>query len=169
MGKRKTVEGRKQATDFKEAVCCRSASFRAGVSNSRPQGRMRPIELLSAAPQVILKLLMNFGSTATDNCRTNAWSSEQRPHWRGTNLCHSEATFLQPERCWPFFWRSIHLGAKFQRLFPREVVIPESKATCGRRHDYSHMQWGPQRCGPQHHCSYMQIGPQKPTSLTPLV
>ena len=32
------------------------------MSNSRPTGRMRPLELLSAAPETILKLRMNFGS-----------------------------------------------------------------------------------------------------------
>ena len=45
--------------------------FTAGMSNSHPPGRMRLLELLSAAPETILQLLMNFGSIATDNCRTN--------------------------------------------------------------------------------------------------
>ena len=37
-------------------------SYKPGVSNSWPAGRMQPLELLSAAPETILKLQMNFGS-----------------------------------------------------------------------------------------------------------
>ena len=71
---------------------------KSGVSNSRPS------QPFSAARERIPKLLMNFGSIATDHRRTNVWSPDHRPHLRGTNFCHSEITLLMLERWRPFFF-----------------------------------------------------------------
>ena len=42
-----------------------------------------------------------------------------------------------------FFWISILLRATLLRSLSREVVISNSKTSCGPRHDCSYMQCGP--------------------------
>ena len=43
-----------------------------------------------------------------------------------------------------FFWRSTSLRATLQRPLPREVVISNSKTSCGPRHDCQHAMWPPE-------------------------
>ena len=130
---------------------------RAGVSNSRPS------EPFNAARETILKLLMNFRQYcdgSLSNKRLNHspqativryifFSFEDCSTW-----CNHKTRFvalmMMVRRCWKgddlfFFWRSTLLRATLQRSLPREVVISNSKTSCGPRHDCSHVQCGPQK------------------------
>ena len=81
-----------------------------------------------AAQEIILKLLMNLGSIATDRRRKNFWSPDHRPHLRGTNFCHSEINLLMLERRRPFFFGDqSYFGLHYRDRCPEKWWFPNPK------------------------------------------